>query len=81
MSLALALKYRPTTFEDLIGQHAVSQTLSLALDSKHISHAYLLVVCVAVGKQVQLESFRALYNAIKDLLQSPAVNVKIARLH
>lgn len=50
MSLALALKYRPTTFDDLIGQHAVSQTLSLALDSKHISHAYLFSGLRGSGK-------------------------------
>jgi hypothetical protein len=31
VSLALARKYRPATFDDLIGQEAVSQTLSLAL--------------------------------------------------
>ena len=30
----LALKYRPEKFEDLIGQNTISQTLSLALDSK-----------------------------------------------
>lgn len=50
MSLALALKYRPKTFDDLIGQHAVSQTLSLALDSKHISHAYLFSGLRGSGK-------------------------------
>ncbi len=37
----LALKYRPEKFEDLIGQNTISQTLSLALDSKRLSHAYL----------------------------------------
>ncbi|MCI7484610.1 MAG: DNA polymerase III subunit gamma/tau [Helicobacter sp.] len=50
MSLALALKYRPKSFEDLIGQHAVSQTLSLALDSQHISHAYLFSGLRGSGK-------------------------------
>ncbi len=35
----LALKYRPEKFEDLIGQNTISQTLSLALDSKRLSHA------------------------------------------
>ncbi|MGI0405868.1 DNA polymerase III subunit gamma/tau [Helicobacter himalayensis] len=50
MSLALALKYRPKTFDDLIGQHSVSQTLSLALDSKHISHAYLFSGLRGSGK-------------------------------
>lgn len=49
-SIALALKYRPTCFGDLIGQNAVSQTLSLALDSKHISHAYLFSGLRGSGK-------------------------------
>lgn len=49
-SIALALKYRPTCFSDLIGQHAISQTLSLALDSKHISHAYLFSGLRGSGK-------------------------------
>lgn len=37
----LALKYRPKRFEDLVGQTTISQTLSLALDSNRLSHAYL----------------------------------------
>ncbi|WP_300450199.1 DNA polymerase III subunit gamma/tau [uncultured Helicobacter sp.] len=49
-STALALKYRPTCFSDLIGQNAISQTLSLALDSKHISHAYLFSGLRGSGK-------------------------------
>lgn len=50
MSLALARKYRPSTFEDLIGQEAVSQTLSLALDGKRLSHAYLFSGLRGSGK-------------------------------
>ena len=50
MSLALARKYRPTTFDDLIGQDAVSQTLSLALDSNRLSHAYLFSGLRGSGK-------------------------------
>ncbi len=50
MSLALARKYRPATFEDLIGQEAVSQTLSLALDSDRLSHAYLFSGLRGSGK-------------------------------
>ena len=36
---ALALKYRPKRFEDLIGQDTISQTLSLALDTGRLGHA------------------------------------------
>ena len=50
MSLALARKYRPATFNDLIGQEAVSQTLSLALDNQRLSHAYLFSGLRGSGK-------------------------------
>lgn len=46
----LALKYRPHRFEDLVGQSTVSQTLSLALDSKRLSHAYLFSGLRGSGK-------------------------------
>ncbi len=46
----LALKYRPICFEQLIGQAAVSRTLSLALDSNRISHAYLFSGLRGSGK-------------------------------
>ena len=50
MSLALARKYRPATFDDLIGQDSVSQTLSLALDGNRLSHAYLFSGLRGSGK-------------------------------
>jgi DNA polymerase III subunit gamma/tau len=50
MSEVLALKYRPKRFEDLIGQSTISQTLSLALDTKRLSHAYLLSGLRGSGK-------------------------------
>ncbi|MBY0540152.1 MAG: DNA polymerase III subunit gamma/tau [Campylobacterales bacterium] len=46
----LALKYRPHRFEDLVGQSTVSQTLSLALDSDRLSHAYLFSGLRGSGK-------------------------------
>ncbi len=50
MSLALARKYRPSTFDDLVGQDAVSQTLSLALEGDRLSHAYLFSGLRGSGK-------------------------------
>ncbi len=50
MSLALARKYRPDTFDTLIGQETVSQTLSLALDGDRLSHAYLFSGLRGSGK-------------------------------
>ena len=49
-SEVLAIKYRPKRFEDLIGQDTISQTLSLALSSKRLSHAYLFSGLRGSGK-------------------------------
>ncbi len=49
-SEVLALKYRPHRFEDLIGQETIAQTLSLALDTNRLSHAYLLSGLRGSGK-------------------------------
>ncbi len=49
-SEVLARKYRPGRFEDLIGQETIAQTLSLALDSDRLSHAYLLSGLRGSGK-------------------------------
>ena len=46
----LALKYRPKRFEDLIGQDTISTTLSLALDTNRLSHAYLFSGLRGSGK-------------------------------
>ncbi len=49
-SEVLARKYRPTTFDELIGQETIAQTLSLALDSNRLSHAYLFSGLRGSGK-------------------------------
>lgn len=50
MSRVLALKYRPKCFGDLIGQEAISQTLSLGLKTEKLSHAYLFSGLRGSGK-------------------------------
>ena len=49
-SEVLARKYRPESFSELIGQETISQTLSLALDSNRLSHAYLFSGLRGSGK-------------------------------
>lgn len=46
----LARKYRPRSFNDLVGQTTIAQTLSLALDSDRLAHAYLLSGLRGSGK-------------------------------
>ena len=49
-SEVLARKYRPKNFDELIGQETITQTLSLALDSNRLSHAYLFSGLRGSGK-------------------------------
>ena len=49
-SKVLARKYRPSNFDELIGQETIAQTLSLALDSNRLSHAYLFSGLRGSGK-------------------------------
>ena len=50
MYQALYRKYRPQTFDDVIGQQAVTQTLKTQLVSGHTSHAYLFTGSRGTGK-------------------------------
>ena len=45
-----ARKYRPQTFDDLVGQEHVSQTLKNAVAQNRLAHAYLFVGPRGVGK-------------------------------
>ena len=48
--VALARKYRPQTFEDLLGQDALVQTLTNAIQNNRLHHAYILTGIRGVGK-------------------------------
>jgi DNA polymerase III subunit gamma/tau len=48
--LVLARKWRPQTFSDLVGQEHVSQTLSNAIESGRVAHAFLFTGARGVGK-------------------------------
>ena len=47
---ALYRKYRPQTFDDVVGQLAVTQTLKTQLQSGKLSHAYLFTGSRGTGK-------------------------------
>ena len=46
----LARKYRPQTFAELIGQEAMVRTLSNAIATGRIAHAFILTGVRGVGK-------------------------------
>lgn len=68
---ALARKYRPNSFEELIGQESISQTLSLALDSNRLSHAYLFSGLRGSGKTSTARIFAKALNCQKGISHKP----------
>lgn len=48
--IALSLKYRPMTFEDVVGQEHVVRTLRHAIEANRIANAYLFIGPRGIGK-------------------------------
>jgi len=46
----LARKYRPKNFDELVGQDALVRTLTNAIESKRIAHAFMLTGIRGTGK-------------------------------
>ena len=47
-----ARKYRPTTWESVIGQRAITETLVNAINTNKLAHAYLFCGPRGVGKRL-----------------------------
>ncbi len=66
----LARKYRPTRFEDLVGQEAMVRTLVNAFKTGRIAHAFMLTGVRGVGKTTTARLLaRALNYETKDVHQ------------
>ena len=69
-SKVLALKYRPQTFDDLIGQEVVAETIRNSIKADRIPNAYLFTGIRGVGKtttaRIVAKSLNCL-NGIKNL--------------
>ncbi len=64
----LARKYRPRTFEDLIGQEAMVRTLTNAFATGRIAHAFMLTGVRGVGKTTTARLLaRALNNETENI--------------
>ena len=59
----IARKYRPQRFSDVVGQEHVTQTLSNAINSGRIAHAYLFSGPRGTGKTTIARIFAKALNA------------------
>src|SRR4030042_7023858 len=48
--LVLARKHRPQTFEEVLGQRSITQTLQNAISQNRVAHAFLFTGARGVGK-------------------------------
>jgi len=69
----LARKYRPKTFDDLIGQEAMVRTLKNAFASGRIAHAFMLTGVRGVGKTTTARLLARALNYESDTVQEPSV--------
>ncbi|WP_291841854.1 DNA polymerase III subunit gamma/tau [Maricaulis sp.] len=69
----LARKYRPNTFEDLIGQDAMVRTLTNAFAAGRIAHAYMLTGVRGVGKTTTARLIARALNFQTDSIDAPSM--------
>ncbi len=65
---ALYRKYRPETFEDMVGQQAIIRTLQNAISKDRIAHAYLFSGPRGTGKTSTAKIFARMLECEKDPL-------------
>jgi DNA polymerase-3 subunit gamma/tau len=67
----LALKYRPQTFDEVVGQRTVTTTLKNAIASGRIGHAFLLSGARGVGKTTTARILARALNCSKGPAPTP----------
>ena len=77
----LARKYRPRTFEDLIGQEAMVRTLTHAFAANRIAHAFMLTGVRGVGKTTTARLLARALNYETDSQKSPSIALSLAGFH
>jgi DNA polymerase-3 subunit gamma/tau len=79
----LARKYRPATFDDLIGQEAMVRTISNAFETGRIPQAWILTGVRGVGKTTTARILaRALnYELVDGSVTGPTIDMPVLGLH
>jgi len=75
--VVVARRYRPQTFEELIGQEHVSQALSRAIASERVGHAYLFTGARGVGKTSAARILAKALNCVEGASPTPCNRCEI----
>ncbi len=76
----LARKYRPQTFEDLIGQDPVVQTLSNAFKTDRIAQAYMLTGVRGIGKTTTARLIARALNYAREGAEDAGPSIEMPEL-
>jgi DNA polymerase-3 subunit gamma/tau len=79
--LVLARKYRPLSFQSLIGQDAMVQTLRNAFKSGRIHHAFILTGVRGVGKTTTARILARAFNYEDDAGRRPTLDFEHEGIH
>jgi len=71
--LVLARKWRPQTFDDLVGQEHVSRTLANAIATNRVAHAFLFTGVRGVGKTTSARIMAKALNCEKGPTATPCL--------
>ena len=77
----LARKYRPATFEDMIGQEAMVTTLTNAFKAGRVAHAFMLTGVRGIGKTTTARLLARALNYETDSVKEPSVDLGNPGIH
>ena len=70
-SQVIARQFRPQRFTEVVGQEAITRTLSNAITTGRLHHAYLFTGARGVGKTTTARIFAKALNCVKGVTTEP----------
>ncbi|RKQ69070.1 DNA polymerase III tau subunit [Litorimonas taeanensis] len=77
----LARKYRPATFEDMIGQDAMVTTLTNAFEAGRVAHAFMMTGVRGIGKTTTARLLARALNYETDEINGPSTDLSVPGKH